>query len=79
LITLAAGYSQAYGIAVDVDNVYFTTNVGATGVVVKVPVGGGPTTVLASAQNFPHQALHSNSISCPLIRRSNSWASDAIS
>ena len=54
LITLASNLEQPYGVAVDDANVYWTTNVAATGVVMKVPRGGGTPVILASGLDFPH-------------------------
>jgi hypothetical protein len=53
LVTLATGISLG-DIAVDVTNVYWTDiNAGNPGTVNKVPLGGGPTTALATGQLYP--------------------------
>lgn len=53
LVTLATGISLG-DIAVDVTNVYWAdTNAGNPGTVNKVPLGGGPTTALATGQLYP--------------------------
>jgi hypothetical protein len=49
--TLQMGLEDPYGIAVDSENVYFTTNAG--GRVKKVPIGGGTVTTLAEGLNGP--------------------------
>lgn len=53
LVTLATGITLG-DIAVDVTNVYWTdTNAGNPGTVNKVPLGGGPTTALATGELYP--------------------------
>jgi len=49
-VALAIGQHTPQGIAVDATNVYFTTS---DGNVVKIPIDGGATTVLASGQGSP--------------------------
>jgi hypothetical protein len=51
VVTLAQGLEDPYGIALDAQNVYFTTYAG--GRVKKVPIGGGTVVVLAEGLNNP--------------------------
>ena len=50
LVTLASS-TNPYGITIDGVNVYWTTDFGTSSVVMKVPLGGGTATTLASGQD----------------------------
>jgi hypothetical protein len=55
LLTLALAWVRPYAVAVDATSVYFTTNSPSPdGVVMKIPIGGGAATILASGLNYPH-------------------------